>query len=112
MGDVSHERTTGILKKAIENQTRMTLIESVVSQGETASMVLTLSARSVWLEGNLPATGMSGSVALGEDWLSKGENEDEEDKEVDIDEEKLKKVGKIIEIMARGIGIDRDLGFS
>lgn len=99
-GELSHERMTGILKKAMDNRERMTLIESVVSQGETAIIVLTLSAKSIWLEGDR-SEGGNRSIPLDEDWVNNGE---------DIDEETIEKARNIIDVIARrlesGMGLN------
>lgn len=73
-GEVADRRTEGILRKAVEAGGRLTLIESVVSSGATASVVMTLTARNVWVEGDW----VSGGGALGEDWVMKEDGDGDE----------------------------------
>lgn len=78
-GGLSEKRTSGILKKAIDNEGRLTLIESIVSSGQTATMIMTLAARNIWVEGDwdMSEAGSDGGT-LEEDWLMKADEEEDE----------------------------------
>lgn len=76
-GDVSDKRYAGILKKAQVDRDRLTLIESVISGGKTAIIVLTLSARNLWIDGDWEEGEDEG--VFQDDWVMKGEGVDDAD---------------------------------